>query len=182
MMIRPATDDDAAALAAVHVRTWQGAYAGILPDGYLAALDPIARREPWRQRLAGRIPPSETFVAERDGTIVGFVSVGPFRAGNDARNPPGDNPAAGEVYAIYVDPDAWSTGAGRALMATAVTHLSGAGFRTIRLWVLERNARARRFYEVAGFRPDGVSVIDITDPGGPYECQTPELRYMLLID
>jgi len=37
----------------------------------------------------------------------------------------------------------------------AVAALREAGVETARLWVLEENARARRFYEKRGWRPDG---------------------------
>jgi len=34
------------------------------------------------------------------------------------------------------------------------------GFTAVVLWVLETNARARRFYEVAGFAPDGGEQVE----------------------
>jgi RimJ/RimL family protein N-acetyltransferase len=83
------------------------------------------------------------------------------------------------VYAIYVDPDRWSTGTGRALMDTAVAHLHDAGFVEIRLWVLDDNPRARRFYERAGFRADGVTKVDTFDAGGRFETEAVEVRYAL---
>jgi ribosomal protein S18 acetylase RimI-like enzyme len=39
-------------------------------------------------------------------------------------------------------------------MDQVLTRVSAAGYRYITLWVLEDNARARRFYEQAGFAPD----------------------------
>jgi hypothetical protein len=36
--VRPATPDDADAIASVHVRSWQAAYRGIVPDAMLDAL------------------------------------------------------------------------------------------------------------------------------------------------
>ena len=63
----------------------------------------------------------------------------------------------GEVYALYVAPDWWSTGTGRSLMSCAVAALTEAGYGRAVLWVLEANARARRFYEKAGWAPDGAS-------------------------
>jgi GNAT superfamily N-acetyltransferase len=77
----------------------------------------------------------------------------------------------GELYALYVTPDWWSAGAGRALLATVVAALRAAGYRRAVLWTLTRNARARRFYEKAGFAPDGTTSI-LTGLG-----DVEELRY-----
>jgi L-amino acid N-acyltransferase YncA len=122
--IRQATVDDADAIAGVHVRTWQAAYANVLPASFLSSLDADARARRWRTNLATQ-PPAATFVAVAD-EVVGFASVGPDRA----------DPAYGEVYAIYVDPPYWSSGTGLALMRQAERHLTAAGFNEIRLWVL----------------------------------------------
>ncbi|HEY5275248.1 MAG TPA: GNAT family N-acetyltransferase, partial [Coriobacteriia bacterium] len=61
----------------------------------------------------------------------------------------------GEVRALYVAPDRWRSGAGSALMAKAERLLTDAGFTEAFLWVLEDNARGRRFYEAAGWDADG---------------------------
>jgi GNAT superfamily N-acetyltransferase len=66
----------------------------------------------------------------------------------------------GEVSAIYADPDAWSTGAGRALMTSAVAELARLGYADATLWVLDTNDRARRFYALAGWKEDGTSKTD----------------------
>jgi GNAT superfamily N-acetyltransferase len=137
-MIRPGTVADAEAVARVHVETWQAAYVHVLPQAELQAMSPRERVEQWR-----RWPP---LVAEEDGEIVGFVSVGPSRSDD----------AEGELFAIYVHPDRWGTGVGRALMQAGEAELRRLGHRTVILWVLEDNLRARRFYELAGWSPDGA--------------------------
>ncbi|HEU5369692.1 MAG TPA: GNAT family N-acetyltransferase, partial [Ktedonobacterales bacterium] len=65
-------------------------------------------------------------------------------------------PLTGEVRAIYLAQAAAGKGIGRALFAHAVADLRARGYQRATLWVLESNARARRFYEVAGWRPDGA--------------------------
>ena len=143
MHVRPASPHDAVAIESIRVRGWQTAYRHVFPPADLDALpvDP----ERWRARIA--VPPLgwTTIVCEDDGSVVGFASTGPSRDEDDL----------GEVYAIYVDPDAWSTGAGRALMTAAEAALA-AEFGAALLWVLEDNPRARRFYERAGWAPDGI--------------------------
>jgi ribosomal protein S18 acetylase RimI-like enzyme len=77
----------------------------------------------------------------------------------------------GELYALYVAPDWWSAGVGRALLETVVAALRAAGYRRAVLWTLTGNARARRFYEKAGFAADGTTNI-LAGLGG-----VEELRY-----
>lgn len=137
-LIRAGTPGDAEAVARVHVRTWQAAYAHVLPSERLAELSVERRAAQWREW-----PP---LVAEVDGTVVGFVSVGPSR----------DSDASGELFAIYVDPDHWGTGAGRDLITAGERCLRELGHVDAILWVLEDNPRARRFYERAGWHHDGT--------------------------
>jgi GNAT superfamily N-acetyltransferase len=80
--------------------------------------------------------------------VVGFSSLGPARAGED--------PSLGELFTIYVLPDWWGAGVGRALMASTVHHLRAEGFAHAILWVLEDNPRTRRFYEQSGWHADGA--------------------------
>jgi GNAT superfamily N-acetyltransferase len=165
--IRPLVEADLEAVATLHVRGWQWAYAGIMPQVYLDSLtvaDNLARRR--RRRESGALPADE-LVAERDGVLVGWAAVGPYR-----EDPDGLDRTVGELYAIYAHPDAIGTGVGRALMAASLDLARAAGYPEIRLWVLEGNHRARRFYEKAGFAADGARAY--------YEregVRVPEIRY-----
>jgi ribosomal protein S18 acetylase RimI-like enzyme len=143
--IRRATFEDAGGIASVHVRAWQVAYREIIPEEFLRSLSIERRTEIWRENL--RNPDAETRVAEEAGRVVGWASTG-------ASRDPDAEPETGELWAIYVDPDAWGTGVGRALWQEAEAALRRAGFRSVTLWVLEENGRARRFYEALGFRVD----------------------------
>jgi GNAT superfamily N-acetyltransferase len=165
--IRPITDSDIDAVGVVHVRTWQVCYAGIIPDDYLAALDPAVSAERRRAHLG--TPRTATLVAVADGDIVGFAAFGPYRPATED-----SDPDCGELYALYVLPSHWGTGAGRALMAAVKEAMAAAGWTEIRLWVLAANDRARRFYERAGLRPDGEQ--EMFTPHGT-TVELPELRY-----
>ncbi|HEX7083608.1 MAG TPA: GNAT family N-acetyltransferase [Gaiellaceae bacterium] len=161
MIVRPATGNDACAIARVQERSWQQAYRHVFPPADLdrgGFIDP----ELWRQRLEE--PPGgwTTLVAELDRGLAGFVCSGPSR----------DQRATGEVYALYVDPDAWGHGAGRALLAEAERRLAQR-YRAATLWVLDDNPRARRFYEIAGWRPDGGRKIEALR----FDVPTAEVRY-----
>jgi ribosomal protein S18 acetylase RimI-like enzyme len=137
-----ASADDCRAIAELHVASWRAAYAHLLAAEYLSGLSVEQREASWRKVLAeGR---SELLVARRDGVILGFASFGPSR---DQDAPP----ARGELWAIYVHPDAWSTGVGRRLLAAARERLAASGHASASIWVLAGNERAIRFYAAAGF-------------------------------
>jgi len=156
---------DAAAIAAVHVGTWQGAYRGLLPDEHLDALDVARWTAGWQRLLTGDRARSATLVAVAGERVVGFVDVVPSRDDDAAAD-------TAEVTSIYVLPTAWGTGAGRGLMAAAVDSSRSQGFRAATLWVLRGNERARRFYERAGWSVDGATKTDVV-AGAPVT----EVRY-----
>ena len=87
-----------------------------------------------------------TLVAEVDGAVVGFAQLGEDRE---------EGSETGELFAIYVLPEAAGAGVGRALMAETLARLRAEGFAEAILWVIEDNPRTRRFYELAGWRLDG---------------------------
>jgi len=154
--IQDATPDDAPAIAAVHVGAWQVAYRGQIPDAVLDGLRLETRERWWRidwWKHAGGS--HRLLVAQSEAGIVGFAAAGPSRD-DDVREAIGRLAATGELYAIYVEPRAWGTGAGRRLMERIVHELRSSGFGVATLWVLETNERARRFYAMAGWTPDGA--------------------------
>ncbi len=148
LYLRTARSADAAAVARVHVRSWQAAYRGLLPDEYLDALRPEDRMGRYTFGSPDpRVP--ATIVALDYDEICGFVTTG---TAQDA-----DVTHAGELLAIYVDPAAWSLGIGRRLMAEAVAHLTGRGFNEAVLWVFAGNDRGQRFYRNQGWALDGCA-------------------------
>lgn len=142
MEIRVASFDDCRAVAEAHVASWQAAYAGILDPAFLAGLSIDHRERAWRQVLTEQ--QSELLIGVDRGTLVGFASFGPSR---DADAPT----ARAELWALYVHPLSWSTGAGRALWQAAHRRLRSQGFASVSLWVLKGNTRAINFYSAAGF-------------------------------
>jgi RimJ/RimL family protein N-acetyltransferase len=89
----------------------------------------------WRE-FGGRV-----LVAERDGRPVGIAGI-----------------ESEWLQGFYVVPDEWGGGVATALHAAAVEAIAAAHSEA-RLWCLEGNARARRFYERAGWRANGTSRI-----------------------
>ncbi len=140
VLLRPASDADLYAVGDLHYRSRADAYADLVAPTALTFGDGGALGEWWAERWRWEKDTHRLTVAVEDDTVVGFTYLGP-------------SPAAGvrELYAIHVDPARVGTGVGRMLMADALPYL---GPRAV-LWVLEGNARARRFYEKAGWVADG---------------------------
>ena len=166
VVVRDADPEDAGAVSDVRIRSWQGAYAHVFPAERLAALD--ERREQqarhWRAMIEEPPLPGHMLLAERGGDAIGFASIG--RARDDA--------TAGEVYAIYVVPEAWGTGAGHALMQESVRRLRDDGYRDAVLWVLDDNPRARAFYE-----REGWSLTDDAREDTFLQTSVSEVRYRI---
>jgi GNAT superfamily N-acetyltransferase len=167
--IRAATSADAEQIADVHVRAWQWAYRGQVPDTFLASLSVPGRTDVWRRWLDDP-DGSCIWVAEIEGRIVGFVSAGRCRD-EDAE------PGTGEVYAIYIEADRLDTGLGRRLIQTATRWLRTSSFSCATLWVLDSNDRARRFYEKAGWVRDGATKVDDREGFSLHE-----IRYRTIFD
>ena len=133
------TDAETEGKAAVHWRSWQEAYAGIVDPAYLAAFTLDKCRQ-----IARRWP--GILVAKDGQRVVGFVGYGHYRDGS--------LPDTGEIFSIYILSEYYGTGLGRRLMDAALEKLEG--YSRAALWVLEDNKRAIRFYEKRGFQPDGA--------------------------
>ena len=167
-MVRDAVVEDAVAMARVWVAAWQAAYAGLMPAAYLAALDADAARPAFERSLREG---ASALVLEQERDIVGFSAYG-------ASRDPGAGPATGEVIAINLHPSGWRRGMGRQLLRETQQRLGERGFSEATLWVLHANARARRFYEAAGWRLDGLEKHDDTLTGFPLH----EVRYRIALD
>jgi ribosomal protein S18 acetylase RimI-like enzyme len=161
-LIRRARPADAAAIADIHVRTWQAAYEHVFGAERLATLDAAQREQRWRRSL--EVGDQVGFVAEWDEVVVGWATVGPSY----------EEASWGELYGIYVAPEAWGTGAGSALIRAAADELRAHGLEDAVLWVLADNPRARRFYEREGWATDGAR-----RTGEHLGVRTEELRYRI---
>jgi GNAT superfamily N-acetyltransferase len=155
MQVRAARRDELRAADEVRLATWRTAYRGIVPDEVLDALEPTEEKLAW---LEDRFDDGSfgTLVAVEDGAVVGMAAHGPCRDE--------DRYGERELYAVYVLPTWWGSGAGQALWEAARPFTS--------LWVLADNTRARAFYERNGFVAESTKTIDL---GAPLA----EVRYLL---
>ena len=126
--LRPYNEADEAAAIELWRRTWQVAY---------PSLDFNVRVDWWRERWRKELlPVAKVTVAERDGEIVGFVTI---------------EPETGYLDQIVVAPEAWADGIGARLLDEAKRMAP----RGIDLHVNTDNDRAIRFYEKHGFAISG---------------------------
>jgi GNAT superfamily N-acetyltransferase len=125
-----------------------------MPASVLDGLSIGDRESFWRECL--RSGNATVLVADVDGCVVGWLALGASRD-DDA------DESVAEIYAMYVDPSRWSQRVGTALWAEAEHWLGRSSFERVTLWVLEGNARARRFYELIAFalEPDRVKRFEI---------------------
>lgn len=163
MLIRAAVPEDALAVAGVHVRSWQAAYRGLLPDPYLDGLRAEDRAAKYDFAHADLLMP-KTIVAVDGGTIRGFATTMPSR---DA-----DTAGQGELCALHADPAWWGRGVGAELVKAARGQMVEAGFTEALLWVLAGNARAFRFYERDGWKADGMQRSDVV-----WDVAVEEIRF-----
>jgi GNAT superfamily N-acetyltransferase len=145
MQLRAATVADADSLERIRIHGWQVGYRHVFPPAELDALAVDAKR--WVEWLSRGFEHGQTcVVAEDERGLFGWVTWGPS----------GFPERWGEIHGLYVDPDRWGEGAGRALLARGEHELAQTWDEAV-LWTLEDNPRTRRFYEAAGWRVDGTT-------------------------
>ncbi len=129
--LRRYTEADEAAAIELWRRTWQLAY---------PAIDFAARVAWWRERWRNELVSATVVtVAERDGAVLGFVTV---------------DPASGYLDQIVVAPETWGSALAAALLDEAKRIAPG----RLELLVNQDNARAIRFYAKHGFVVSGADV------------------------
>ncbi len=150
MTIRPARADDAETLLAVQRDACLVAFAHIFPpEDYPFPDEGVLAN--WRMVLAE--PETEVYIAEAEGVPVGSVSLG-----------------AGFLSTLYVVPSHQGAGVGGALHDLALERLRAQGNEVAKLWTLEENWNARRYYEKRGWElTDETRVVPF--PPNPLDVQ-----------
>lgn len=149
MIVRAATLADAAPIGALQLRAWKWNYQDFVDQREFAEWDEESRGAHWVPILEGAAP-TRTLVTEVAGQVCGFVSIGPSRES-------GAPAEEGEIWALYVDPQAQGAGVGRVLLAAAEDGMRADGYGRAVLRTLTENGLARGFYERRGWEyvPDG---------------------------
>ena len=134
-MIRRARADESEMLLRIQREAAVAAFAHIFPpDRYPFPDDGV--REQWQEALAD--PELEIYVAEVNGEPAGSVAIG-----------------YGFLRNLYVLPEHQGTGLGSTLHDHALERLRALAFDEAKLWTLEGNHGARRFYERRGWSLNG---------------------------
>jgi L-amino acid N-acyltransferase YncA len=141
-LVRPSTDADLPAIAAVyafHVQSGTFTFEIDVPD-----LAEMARRR------AGVLDKGLPWlVAERDGRVVGYAYASQFRPRGGYRFCAEDS--------IYLSPDAQGQGLGRALLSELVARCEAAGWRQMLAVIGDsQNAASIGLHRALGFRDAGL--------------------------
>ena len=130
---------DAQSIARIEVEAWQTTYAGALPDDYLLGLSIERRRARWARELR---PGHGVWVWQEDPQgIVGFGHCGRQRGTS-----PGYD---GEIYMLYLLPDAQARGVGRQLLLAMLEWLRNSGCRLANIATIGDRVRIGRVHQDA---------------------------------
>ena len=157
VLLRDATDSDAASIGAVHADAWQAAYRDLFEARWLERLV-TKRRTQWADRMAApEYAKATLLVAVRGDQVSAFAYFGPHGLMSALQAPvtPGHD-SDGEIYGFYAHPTVWGTGIAGTLLDGALDLLREAGYPKVRLWTLAGANRARRFYGRHGFEETGA--------------------------
>jgi GNAT superfamily N-acetyltransferase len=160
LRFRAAGQGDAQAIAALHTDSWQRHYRIAYSDAFLDDEAPGFLLGLWTRRLAAPDPGHRTILAELDQADGGRELVGLAHTVLD------DNPTWGALLDnLHVRYGLKRQGVGTRLLGlTARAVLAARPGSGLYLWVLERNAGARAFYDARG--GTCVESVEVKPPGG----------------
>lgn len=150
MKIRPATVEDAGAIASVHIRSWWEAFSSILSAEQIAAkdLDEASQTAIWTKRLMEEEGKSRfTFVATEEERLIAYVTGGKIRG---TAHDSADDWADAELHQIYVLAEAQGKGIGKALVVRLAQELSKQGFKSLIVWVMTLNPAVAFYRDALG--------------------------------
>ncbi|MFC7494812.1 MULTISPECIES: GNAT family N-acetyltransferase [unclassified Nocardioides] len=148
--VRIAWADDAAAIAALQLRTWHEQYAGMLPADAIPD-DAEAAAAAWRASLSRPGDArNRVLVALERNRVVGFAICSP------AGDPDCDPIVDAELAELTVDPGERGKGHGSRLLQAAAETLTADRFQRAVLWAVASDDTLRAFLGGAGWAADGA--------------------------
>jgi GNAT superfamily N-acetyltransferase len=174
--VRPAFPEDAAEIARIQVVTWRTAYRAVLPEAVLDEWDADAAEASWRNAVTAPPTPGHgVLVALERNTVVGFAAYGPAELTAGERPDPAG--PTSELSTLLVEPRWGRRGHGSRLLAAVADLAQGSGAARLQTWLLEEDRISTRFYESAGWAPDGWART-LETGGAPLR----EIRWHALLD
>ena len=178
LTIRPATPNDAQAIARIRVQGWRFAYQGLISQDYLDSLsvaEDTERMRGYLSQLPQNSPPNRPapvqgsgdgekqsfMLATRGDAVLGFCcfSAAPDKTDRAESAVPAGT-MNGRLHSLYIDPETLGQSIGHTLMNHALSTFAAWGCEHATLWVLEGNSRAISFYERQGWRCTGATKVD----------------------
>lgn len=151
IVVRNAQRWDVPELARVRMASWRHAYEGLIPELELRRMNAqdIARR--MHRSLENQL--ATTMVVHRAGELPsGYALAGP--------QPDRSLGYRGEVFELYLRPEAQGQGAGRRLLSSVLWRLADRAQWPVLIWVLADNP-ARHFYEACGGHQVLASTVNV---------------------
>ncbi|MFF9145453.1 GNAT family N-acetyltransferase [Streptomyces sp. NPDC014861] len=150
-VIRGARQGDAEPLGELDRATWSPLHAVLPPPS-----------EPYEPFFDDRHRPADFLVAERAGTLLGYIRVVP-------PTPLASNAHVRQIQGLAVAGEARGQGVGRALLRAALAKARADGASRVTLRVLGHNVPARALYEAEGFAVEGVLPGEFVLDGEPVD-------------
>ena len=145
MRVRAAMSSDCPAITSAYIASWRAGYRDLLTQAELDVLAETRRGHDWGTAISQ--PDRIVLVAEDDSArSSGWSNVN-------------TRPSRGRLpwlQMLYVIPSAWGTGTANGLLHNALDVAHRAGHHSVWLEVVDRQMRARRFYEREGFVLDNT--------------------------
>ena len=143
VQVRSAVAADVGSAVSVWAESW-GAESGSAPDA--------ARKQ--ALRAAAGLADAHLVVASHDGEDVGMGLLVHAR-----EEPAGATivPSVGHISYLYVRPNVWRQGTGRAILLALIDEARNRGYRQLQLDVHTTAEAAQALYRSSGFMPTGLS-------------------------
>jgi GNAT superfamily N-acetyltransferase len=142
--VRAAEPADVEAIVDLYLASWRAGYKGLLPDDVLETQVALRRSHDWLGAIES--PSAAVILGMNGGHVAGVVE-----AREELSEAERDLP---EVTMLYVAPSSWGSPLAKELLTAGSSWIADRGHGDARLRVIEKQARARRFYEREGWTVD----------------------------
>jgi len=134
--VRKARFSDIQEIALIHVQSWKSAFKGLMPERYINSYTLEDRKTEWLSILDSGS--ESVIIAEDNDRLVGFLSFS-------------ENVNFLYLSKLYLCPSIYGKGVGCLLMKQMESEAQTACIDLIRLYVLDNNQSAMKFYTKQGF-------------------------------